>query len=230
MGKTAVTCISPWLTQKHPHLRGEDHSNFHPSNQRSETPPPAWGRPINPPAPFLQPWKHPHLRGEDAPENIGQVNGQETPPPAWGRPRRGQHDLFVKRNTPTCVGKTRLKVETTRHFQKHPHLRGEDCRATPSCQVQIETPPPAWGRRNMPTARQTFMRNTPTCVGKTVNVLANASAQKKHPHLRGEDLLMVFRVPFVTETPPPAWGRQNLCNRLNFQERNTPTCVGKTDR
>ena len=51
------------------------------------------------------------------------------------------------RNTPTCVGKTGDTHHTIKVNEKHPHVRGEDCR------------------------QQLFYaildRNTPTCVGKT---------------------------------------------------------------
>ena len=50
--------------------------------------------------------------------------------------------------------------------------------------------------------------NTPTCVGKTARRMRHAARRRKHPHMRGEDLLFLFPT--------------------RFPIRNTPTCVGKT--
>ena len=91
--------------EKHPHVRGEDPWSGSVCALGSETPPRAWGRPVeavmlnekirNTPTcvgktrslnvypPEIQ--KHPHVRGEDADlVNLCQALG-ETPPRAWGR-------------------------------------------------------------------------------------------------------------------------------------------------
>ena len=52
------------------------------------------------------------------------------------------------------------------------------------------------------------MRNTPTCVGKTLSARNARKPPQKHPHMRGED--------------------QNVRFFLIALGRNTPTCVGKT--
>ena len=72
------------------------------------------------------------------------------------------------------------------------------------------------------------MRNTPTCVGKTRQVLTQQQSTGKHPHMRGEDNT---HRPWDTspgETPPHAWGRRHLGKGREDREGNTPTCVGKT--
>src|SRR5690625_399610 len=51
----------------------------------------------------------------------------------------------------------------------------------------------------------------------------------KHPHVRGEDLAMAKPVLRAKETPPRAWGRLAPMPALPALNRNTPTCVGKTE-
>ncbi len=71
-----------------------------------------------------------------------------------------------------------------------------------------ETPPRAWGRPAIEDAERFWLRNTPTCVGKTT----------KSP----------FTPSCEPETPPRAWGRPWRISQSAVRRRNTPTCVGKT--
>ncbi len=58
--------------------------------------------------------------------------------------------------------------------------------------------------------------------------MASRGAHGKHPHVRGEDPPMSTTGAWFWETPPRAWGRQRVDVELDFIDRNTPTCVGKT--
>ena len=111
--------------------------------------------------------KHPHVRGEDF--QHGPVNGLflETPPRAWGRPTPGGEQEMLIRNTPTCVGKTGPRNHSSNIGWKHPHVRGEDFRLELAKNRNMETPPRAWGRRQLTVETNLESRNTPTCVGKT---------------------------------------------------------------
>ena len=51
----------------------------------------------------------------------------------------------------------------------------------------------------------------------------------KHPHVRGEDQLLVSGAEKCLETPPRAWGRRRQWIYGQGADRNTPTCVGKTN-
>ena len=70
--------------------------------------------------------KPPHARGEDRLALPSVLWAAETPPRTWGRPIEAVVKGAVFGNTPTHVGKTNRKSETTRRLQKHPHARGED--------------------------------------------------------------------------------------------------------
>ncbi len=134
------------------------------------------------------------------------------------------------RNTPTCVGKTLSHYHKITESQKHPHVRGEDLNRHVVPGHFAETPPRAWGRPRLLAGGQLRQRNTPTCVGKTCRMRCTNTIRRKHPHVRGEDQRLGNGFNTCLETPPRAWGRQNitLTNMGNY--RNTPTCVGKTHK
>ncbi len=145
------------------------------------------GKTVTPTDPRVCLKKHPHVRGEDSGLSWLRVPCTETPPRAWGRPKTHHQQYGDAGNTPTCVGKTHLIGQRWRVAQKHPHVRGEDIAASIFCFLSLETPPRAWGRHNPPCMTGALVRNTPTCVGKTILKLIFQRVVWKHPHVRGED-------------------------------------------
>ena len=172
--------------------------------------------------------KHPHARGEDI-LSVSLVRYEkETPPRTWGRPGDVIPKINTYRNTPTHVGKTRLRGHKPRHTGKHPHARGEDTKFIAKFHDKEETPPRTWGRPLSAHKAGTAYGNTPTHVGKTHPLAYPCGPREKHPHARGEDrgIHKVFAV-FI-ETPPRTWGRRiGKTSQLRCL-RNTPTHVGKT--
>ncbi len=152
-----------------------------------ETPPRAWGRlsavsfcftsgrntptcvgkTVTRPSDFRGRWKHPHVRGEDPCPRQSCRCTRETPPRAWGRPLQIWSASKMRRNTPTCVGKTVLSNFSFSILGKHPHVRGEDYRLLNVRHFGVETPPRAWGRLKRLEVQVSVLGNTPTCVGKT---------------------------------------------------------------
>ena len=115
----------------------------------------------------------------------------ETPPHAWGRRSYGQGLRLARRNTPTCVGKTRTGHFRNTSSRKHPHMRGEDLGLDTSNLSKMETPPHAWGRPRGPCGDRSREGNTPTCVGKTLCYRGDLRHSWKHPHMRGEDAPLI---------------------------------------
>ena len=136
-------------SQETPHVHGEDRTNARAGTARRGF------------------QKHPHVRGEDCRISSPRLNGGETPPRAWGRPHGGVVGPLRNRNTPTCVGKTSAEGEYASALRKHPHVRGEDANQWIEHYVTTETPPRAWGGPHQAAIWRPFLRNTPTCVGKT---------------------------------------------------------------
>ena len=52
--------------------------------------------------------------------------------------------------------------------------------------------------------------------------------EKKHPHVRGENLVLPSGGTWIWETPPRAWGKLQYTRIIEEHAGNTPTCVGKT--
>ena len=115
------------------------------------------------------------------------------------------------RNTPTGVGGTETCESDHPKFQKHPHGRGENTVQRMLTVTHLETPPRAWGKRQLPKRKQREDRNTPTGVGKTSGDTGTSTSSGntptgvgktllhtremqptwKHPHGRGENEISV---------------------------------------
>ena len=106
VGKTDLLRESPERCEKHPHGRGEDPHDAQIRRRFPETPPRAWGRPMNCAVSAWSRRKHPHGRGEDRVLYNVPLGSRETPPRAWGRPNCPSPGAWSSRNTPTGVGKT----------------------------------------------------------------------------------------------------------------------------
>ncbi len=172
--------------------------------------------------------KHPHGRGEDWICSESNRCTEETPPRAWGRQMIEKLIETNDGNTPTGVGKTSACTYAAASFWKHPHGRGEDHLPLAQSQSALETPPRAWGRPIYPIFHSYIDRNTPTGVGKTATLSMGQMGHRKHPHGRGEDILIKSTYADNPETPPRAWGRQSLFIHFLVKLGNTPTGVGKT--
>ena len=95
------------------------------------------------------------------------MRAMETPPHAWGRRACSPSPRVVKRNTPTCVGKTPFPLMPGDFGKKHPHMRGEDFYGLRSGIRYDGNTPTCVGKTILPFLKSPFDRNTPTCVGKT---------------------------------------------------------------
>ena len=176
---------------KHPHVRGEDNGGGWGDAVGAETPPRAWGRLMSIPNPYgvdrntptcvgktfimitslRLDWKHPHVRGEDETGQRPCPDMTETPPRAWGRLHHDSRRDCMNRNTPTCVGKTAsFHRRRTTSRETPPRAWGRLC----PMMFRVfccETPPRAWGRHDGHRSGRRRRRNTPTCVGKTQNLM-----------------------------------------------------------
>ena len=112
--------------------------------------------------------KHLHVRGEDSRFTCAKICPMETPPRAWRRLSKFAGNLFIQRNTSTCVEKTQFHYQMPCNFQKHLHVRGEDSWSRPYLTAGTETPPRTWRRLHVICFVSITDRNTSTYVEKTV--------------------------------------------------------------
>ncbi len=195
---------------------------------RFGSPPRAWGRPWGRAMSDTRNAVHPHVRGDDiaSPLAASTVNG--SPPRAWGRLVDAIQRLLPLRFTPTCVGTTRITASVCAMISVHPHVRGDDRNAHMSAYSEDGSPPRAWGRHRFGEVVDPGLRFTPTCVGTTGRAAPACTGPSVHPHVRGDDALILACSATSTGSPPRAWGRPAADPVRAAAGRFTPTCVGTT--
>ena len=232
----------------HPHVRGEDASVRGPDGGVLGSPPRAWGGPPGGRARAdllrLTPTcvgrtaartttassttAHPHVRGEDSRCRIGMGRLGGSPPRAWGGRAAAAQQKADRRHTPTCVGRTKTPKSSTCPSSAHPHVRGEDSAQIAVGKHASGSPPRAWGGRAKQAEGDLGPRLTPTCVGRTMFRPARPRRTTAHPHVRGEDWAAATIYQPGGGSPPRAWGGLANMGANTYQERLTPTCVGRT--
>ena len=153
------------------------------------------------------------MRGENGSWMVGVSPHPETPPLARGKRALRCFSLACHRNTPACAGKTSPLFRRSSAGQKHPRLRGENATKAILSRRRAETPPLARGKPIATHLARALQRNTPACAGKTRAIPKGWNVCRKHPRLRGENLLSALIAELMLE--PPLVG-------------NTPACAGKT--
>jgi len=69
-------------------------------------------------------------------------------------------------------------------------------------------------------------RFTPTCVGTIRVRRSRRPGSPVHPHVRGENFVVIAWRSWLSGSPPRAWGQSNLPLWPPGPHRFTPTCVG----
>ena len=111
----------------------------------------------------------------------------------------------VSRYTPTCVGKTYCHT----------------CQRT----IQSGTPPRVWGKRGITWQKPRRRRYTPTCVGKTCHPHSETSDTPVHPHVCGENALMVLPNGDLYSVHPHVCGENASVSGRSRNKYGTPPRV-----
>ena len=191
---------------------------------------------------------HPHVRGEDVTPAVQRALVSGSPPRAWGGHHQGRPGGPDRRLTPTCVGRTSMLMPSRtperltptcvgRTWSRcrgrswrpaHPHVRGEDLPYGDVIRREFGSPPRAWGGPTLARKLPSPCRLTPTCVGRTDDMIRGVRGGPAHPHVRGEDSPKREALMTFSGSPPRAWGGLHGGGVPGEQERLTPTCVGRT--
>ena len=174
--------------------------------------------------------EHPHMRGENSSRLSWHSRMNGTSPHAWGKRDFWRPCARIRRNIPTCVGKTNLRVRMILFASEHPHMRGENDGHRLKRSGTAGTSPHAWGKQGDEGAGHPATRNIPTCVGKTLLLPIFAFGEPEHPHMRGENSHSSKDALPQPGTSPHAWGKRRCPGVARLAARNIPTCVGKTWR
>jgi hypothetical protein len=107
-------------------------------------------------------------------------------------------------------------------------VRGENGNLPASASEVNGTSPRAWGKHTVYLPTDKPRRNIPTCVGKTSPFYHAARDKPEHPHVRGENDIGIHPACSLLGTSPRAWGKHCGFVQAESEQRNIPTCVGKT--
>jgi len=186
-GDDVTMAVIDAVPSVYPHVRGDDCQLLTRLAYSDGLPPRAWGR-------------LPQILGSCAigrftPTCVGTTTYPQhhpmylcgLPPRAWGRLIPTYSVGCSGRFTPTCVGTTTGKLPRSTITPVYPHVRGDDIRRSSSNFTYSGLPPRAWGRLELPYAKSSWHRFTPTCVGTTTSVQSCCLPIPVYPHVRGDD-------------------------------------------
>lgn len=138
----------------------------------------------------------------------------ETEPPWRNRiaaPRVGDEEYLCSCTTygitPRQWGRFSIYSREKRAAEKI-CVRGR--RAAPKYRGDGQSPPRVGGRLLPALGKDYVGRNTPTHVGKTLQVFTERVVRKKHPHACGEDSHQGRAGGAGMETPPRMWGHDGI--------------------
>ena len=149
-------------------------------------------------------------------------------PRAWGKLYAVFRGVVRARIIPTCVGKTNICHIHMGFTADHPHVRGENS-LTPRRKHGLDgSSPRAWGKHRRLDPVRRHRRIIPTCVGKTGLHPVFAKMSMDHPHVRGENGVVLHHISNKHGSSPRAWGKLLFSRIRGSLLRIIPTCVGKT--
>ena len=166
--------------------------------------------------------------GENERKSVTRFQHVGTSPRVWGK--RAQEVLIpiLVRNIPTCVGKTPRRSYRRSSRTEHPHVCGENSVRHSFSSSPFGTSPRVWGKPPVALALGRRSRNIPTCVGKTLKSRSVLMLMLEHPHVCGENCIVLSLIIEKVGTSPRVWGKQLSLILPMSPRRNIPTCVGKT--
>ena len=88
------------------------------------------------------------------------------------------------------------------------------------------SPPHAWGQLPPHLTHFPLSRFTPTCVGTINSFLFLMALDAVHPHMRGDNVVLLKNYKKTDGSPPHAWGQFKDLTDEEIEKRFTPTCVG----
>ncbi len=173
---------------------------------------------------------HPHMRGDNIFAGNKSSPTLGSPPHAWGQCRSDRLEVRRVRFTPTCVGTIVQRAPRMKHLAVHPHMRGDNVVHDVLSQIPTGSPPHAWGQCGQLDQIERRRRFTPTCVGTMPWWTARATPTSVHPHMRGDNALLLAMAMPQDGSPPHAWGQCRRSHPDRPGGRFTPTCVGTMKR
>ena len=147
------------------------------------------------------------MRGDNSWHALRPLINGGSPPHAWGQFFYVYLLTFIHRLTPTCVGTINPSCRIPRPVKAHPHMRGDNYANRLARDRMSGSPPHAWGQWGFDSPRRFKGGLTPTCVGTIPSWQSLFSCCQAHPHMRGDNLVIVVNMRCISGSPPHAWGQ-----------------------
>ena len=150
---------------------------------------------------------HPHVGGENCKsrEVVSRYCGPS--PRGWGELQQPPQFWLFNRTIPTWVGRTARVASTWYRKTDHPHVGGENDKRGWRCWAICGPSPRGWGELAAESKRILPYRTIPTWVGRTPPLVGVARVTADHPHVGGENFLIMRFVALMTWTIPTWVGR-----------------------
>ena len=172
--------------------------------------------------------KHPRIRGENRHRKMSLKLSKETSPHTRGKPDVSKLDWDEFRNIPAYAGKTAERNIQRATSKKHPRIRGENLRIIVENGEPWETSPHTRGKRTPRIHTSPRFGNIPAYAGKTRSELHDQRRARKHPRIRGENLVDDSWRIMGGETSPHTRGKPADEYLSLDSQRNIPAYAGKT--
>jgi len=171
---------------------------------------------------------HPHVHGELLTGGSPGVTIFGSSPRAWGTQERRVGEEVEDRFIPTCMGNSSCAASIRLRRSVHPHVHGELTIAAARSDNPLGSSPRAWGTpgaARLPGRRRRFI---PTCMGNSPSSSRATSPYTVHPHVHGELIPIIVRVPGEAGSSPRAWGTPRRSRAPGRSSRFIPTCMGNS--
>ena len=172
--------------------------------------------------------KHPRIRGEnEALEHVLAMR-QETSPHTRGEPFATTSSTSYDGNIPAYAGRTEPQARGNVGPEKHPRIRGENLYYGSPIFYCRETSPHTRGEPHPKKKGLPFPGNIPAYAGRTLTLITCRGRHRKHPRIRGENVVEAKSHKNNMETSPHTRGEPSRETILRELHRNIPAYAGRT--
>ena len=110
---------------------------------------------------------HPRVCGENPAKPLFMRGCGGSPPRVRGKPRKAFVYAGLRRITPACAGKTKIRPLRAEEIEDHPRVCGENDNSGLLIRDSWGSPPRVRGKRRYSMSKNFQERITPACAGKT---------------------------------------------------------------
>ena len=152
----------------------------------------------------------------------------ETSPHTRGELSHPSRSNLARGNIPAYAGRTASGGNNVDRCRKHPRIRGENADRAATCAVFEETSPHTRGELTVRIFSQVRKGNIPAYAGRTMFCNGPICCSRKHPRIRGENLVTLLVLSLILETSPHTRGERLATVKARRRGGNIPAYAGRT--